>query len=107
MIQAGYSRPPLPQVLNRARQAIPTESKIWITAAMLEEANGNVPMVDKIIDRWGAGGVAGGEGGICVCVSCACLPACLPALSVCLPAYVRLLVFVCFCCGWVSMCVQP
>ena len=35
MIQAGYSRPPLPQVLNRARQAIPTESKIWITAAPL------------------------------------------------------------------------
>ena len=29
------------KVLNRARQAIPTEPAIWISAAKLEEAQGN------------------------------------------------------------------
>lgn len=39
------------KVLNRARENIPTDRQIWITAAKLEEAHGNIPMVDKIIDR--------------------------------------------------------
>ena len=39
------------KVLNRARQAIPTEPAIWISAAKLEEAQGNHAMVQKIIDR--------------------------------------------------------
>ena len=39
------------KVLNRARQAIPTEPAIWINAAKLEEAQGNQGMVPKIIDR--------------------------------------------------------
>ncbi len=38
-------------VLNKARQAIPTEPQIWITAAKLEEANGNAENVDAIIRR--------------------------------------------------------
>ena len=40
-----------PQVLNKARENIPTDRQIWITAAKLEEANDNLPMVEKIIDR--------------------------------------------------------
>ena len=39
------------QVLNKARENIPTDRQIWITAAKLEEANGNISMVTKIIDR--------------------------------------------------------
>lgn len=39
------------QVLNKARENIPTDRQIWITAAKLEEANGNVQMVDRIIER--------------------------------------------------------
>ena len=41
----------LTQVLNRARKALPTEQSIWITAAQLEEANGNHEMVEKIVPR--------------------------------------------------------
>jgi len=37
--------------LNKARENIPTDRQIWITAAKLEEANDNLPMVEKIIDR--------------------------------------------------------
>lgn len=39
------------RVLNKARQNIPTDRLIWITAAKLEEAHGNTQMVDKIIER--------------------------------------------------------
>lgn len=39
------------KVLNKARENIPTDRQIWIMAAKLEEANQNVNMVDKIIDR--------------------------------------------------------
>ena len=39
------------QVLNKARENIPTDRQIWTTAAKLEEANGNHHMVDKIIER--------------------------------------------------------
>lgn len=39
------------RVLNKARENIPTDRHIWITAAKLEEANGNTQMVEKIIDR--------------------------------------------------------
>ncbi|OMO59771.1 RNA-processing protein, HAT helix [Corchorus capsularis] len=39
------------KVLNRAREKLPKEPAIWITAAKLEEANGNDPMVGKIIER--------------------------------------------------------
>ncbi|XP_066910794.1 pre-mRNA-processing factor 6-like [Clytia hemisphaerica] len=39
------------RVLNKARENIPTDRQIWITAAKLEEANGNTPLVDKIIER--------------------------------------------------------
>lgn len=35
----------LRQVLNKARQAVPTDPSIWITAAKLEEAQGNIDMV--------------------------------------------------------------
>ncbi|KAF5841064.1 PRP1 splicing factor, N-terminal-domain-containing protein [Dunaliella salina] len=38
-------------VLNRARKALPAEQSIWITAAQLEEANGNAEMSDKIVSR--------------------------------------------------------
>jgi pre-mRNA-processing factor 6 len=38
-------------VLNKARQAVPTDAQIWITAAKLEEAQGNSGMVDKIVSR--------------------------------------------------------
>ena len=43
--------PPPLQVLNRARKALPAEQSIWITAAQLEEANGNNDMADKIVAR--------------------------------------------------------
>ncbi|KAI0981018.1 hypothetical protein GJ496_011680 [Pomphorhynchus laevis] len=39
------------RVLNRARENIPTDRQIWFMAAKLEEAHGNLVMVDKIIDR--------------------------------------------------------
>ncbi|GAA37598.2 pre-mRNA-processing factor 6 [Clonorchis sinensis] len=38
-------------VLNKARESIPTDRQIWFAAARLEEAQGNQPMVPKIIDR--------------------------------------------------------
>lgn len=38
-------------MLNVARQTIPTEAAIWVTAAKLEEAHGNDAMVAKIISR--------------------------------------------------------
>lgn len=38
-------------MLNKAREHIPTERQIWITAAKLEEAHDNMKMVDKIIER--------------------------------------------------------
>ena len=40
------------RVLNKAREHIPTDRQIWITAAKLEEANGNEKMIDKIIGRY-------------------------------------------------------
>jgi hypothetical protein len=61
-----------PQVLNKARQAVPTDPSIWITAAKLEESEGHLEMVGKVIARAvkslsanGAGvggGVVGGVG---------------------------------------------
>ena len=39
------------KVLNKAREHIPTDRQIWITAAKLEEANGNEPMIEKIVVR--------------------------------------------------------
>lgn len=39
------------KVLNKARESIPTDRQVWITAAKLEEANGNSHMVEKIIER--------------------------------------------------------
>lgn len=39
------------QVLNKARAAVRTDMSIWLTAAKLEEAQGNVDTVDKIIPR--------------------------------------------------------
>lgn len=39
------------RVLNQARQAIPTEPAIWITAAKLEEAHGHVEKVSVIIEK--------------------------------------------------------
>ena len=53
------------KVLNKARENIPTDRQIWITAAKLEEAHGNYPMVPKIVERggWGEGWDEGwGEG---------------------------------------------
>ncbi len=38
-------------MLNKARIAVPTDPAIWITAAKLEEANGNIDMVEKITTR--------------------------------------------------------
>jgi len=35
--------------INRARNNLPTEPKIWIYAAKLEETNGNIKILDKII----------------------------------------------------------
>jgi pre-mRNA-processing factor 6 len=37
--------------LNKARETLPTEPAIWITAAKLEEANGNAKSVGKILER--------------------------------------------------------
>lgn len=39
------------KVLNKARESIPTDRKIWITAAKLEESQENYHMVGKIIER--------------------------------------------------------
>lgn len=39
------------KVVNKARENIPTDRQIWIAAVKLEETQGNVHMVDKIIDR--------------------------------------------------------
>ena len=39
------------KVLNTARETIPTEPQIWITAAKLEEANGNPDVVEKVIEK--------------------------------------------------------
>lgn len=36
--------------VEQAREAIPTEPAIWITASKLEEAQGKPHMVDKIIE---------------------------------------------------------
>lgn len=44
---AGRRLRPLPQ----AREHIPTDPKIWITAAQLEEAHGNSHMVERIIQK--------------------------------------------------------
>ena len=38
-------------MLNKARENIPTDRQIWITAAKLEEAHENFDMVPKIIER--------------------------------------------------------
>lgn len=38
-------------MLNSAREAIPTDHTIWVSAAKLEEAQGNSQLVDKIISR--------------------------------------------------------
>ena len=38
-------------MLNKARENIPTDRQIWITAAKLEEAHENFHMVPKIIER--------------------------------------------------------
>lgn len=39
------------KVLNKARENVPTDRQIWITAAKLEETQGNIQMVQIIIDR--------------------------------------------------------
>ncbi|KAL8142470.1 hypothetical protein V2J09_015502 [Rumex salicifolius] len=39
------------KVLNKARTKLPKEPAIWITAAKLEEANDNIGMVEKLIER--------------------------------------------------------
>lgn len=39
------------KVLNRARQALPTDRSIWLAAAKLEEAQGHEGMPTKIIPR--------------------------------------------------------
>lgn len=39
------------QVLNQARQAVPTERATWVTAAKLEEANGNAHLVPRIVEK--------------------------------------------------------
>jgi hypothetical protein len=38
-------------VLNMAREANPQEELVWITAARLEEANGNAAAVHKILEK--------------------------------------------------------
>ena len=38
-------------MLNKARENIPTDRQIWISAAKLEEAHENFHMVPKIIER--------------------------------------------------------
>lgn len=39
------------KVLNKAREACPTEPLIWIAAAKLQEASGNPSMVGLIVKR--------------------------------------------------------
>ena len=39
------------KVLNKARESIPTDRQIWITAAKLEEAHGDRHMVERIVER--------------------------------------------------------
>ena len=39
------------KVLNEARTHVPTASQIWVTAAQLEETQGNEKMVDLILAR--------------------------------------------------------
>lgn len=39
------------KVLNKARENIPTDRQIWLTAAKLEEANGKTDMIEKIVER--------------------------------------------------------
>jgi pre-mRNA-processing factor 6 len=39
------------QILNMARKAMPTSSKIWIYACRLQEQLGNVSLCDKIMER--------------------------------------------------------
>ena len=39
------------QVLNKARENIPTDRQIWITASKLEESQENLHMVPKIVER--------------------------------------------------------
>jgi hypothetical protein len=39
------------QVLNNARKKLPTELKIWITAAQLEESHGNSERAEKVMTR--------------------------------------------------------
>lgn len=38
-------------MLNEARKQLPTEPSIWITAAKLEEANGNDAGIEMIVKR--------------------------------------------------------
>ena len=38
-------------VLNDARAAVPSDHTIWVSAAKLEEAQGNTTLVEKIINR--------------------------------------------------------
>ena len=40
-------------MLNKARENIPTDRHIWISAAKLEEAHDNYHMVPKIVERGG------------------------------------------------------
>ena len=60
------------KVLNKARENIPTDRQIWVTAAKLEEANGNTKMVEKIVER----GMLSKVYGICIiygtisCIKC-------------------------------------
>lgn len=56
------------QVLNKARQAIPTEPAIWVTAAKLEESQGHTDMVAKVINRGVKSLSANGAPRFCVCV---------------------------------------
>lgn len=39
------------KVLNKARENIPTDRQIWISAARLEETRGQSEMVNRIIER--------------------------------------------------------
>ena len=39
------------QVLNKARENIPIDRQIWISASKLEESQDNLHMVPKIIER--------------------------------------------------------
>jgi len=39
------------KVLNNARKKVPSEPQVWLTAAKLEEANGNIQNVPKILER--------------------------------------------------------